>query len=148
MFDTPFDFFALVIAIVAFIFARKAFNQSTALRARLDAIYSDDLHYVHSSGKNDTKTSQIQGITTGNNRYESFDHKDRVFTSAAPGIATCGATDATREGTTSSRGCRGAAAAAACSSAGTWIRCPSAANHGGAARGRAPSAPAAVPGSR
>src|SRR3954470_13670358 len=55
-------------------------------RARLDAIYSDDLHYVHSNGKNDTKASQIQGITTGNNRYESFDHKDRVFTPAAPGI--------------------------------------------------------------
>src|SRR4051794_17147929 len=33
-----FEFFALVIAIVAFIFARKAFNQVDALRARLDAI--------------------------------------------------------------------------------------------------------------
>src|SRR6266404_1264885 len=40
MFDSPFDFFALVIAIVAFIFARKAFNQVAALRARLDAIES------------------------------------------------------------------------------------------------------------
>ncbi|WP_375412499.1 DUF2339 domain-containing protein [uncultured Bradyrhizobium sp.] len=33
-----FEFFALVIAIVAFIFARKAFNQVDALRDRLDAI--------------------------------------------------------------------------------------------------------------
>jgi uncharacterized membrane protein len=33
-----FDFFALVIAIVAFIFSRKAFNQAAQLRARLDAI--------------------------------------------------------------------------------------------------------------
>ncbi|MEA2899559.1 MAG: hypothetical protein QOJ84_5174, partial [Bradyrhizobium sp.] len=33
-----FEFFALVIAIVAFIFARKAFNQLDVLRARLDAI--------------------------------------------------------------------------------------------------------------
>jgi uncharacterized membrane protein len=33
-----FEFFALVIAIVAFIFARKAFNQVDALRARLEAI--------------------------------------------------------------------------------------------------------------
>src|SRR5436309_9336075 len=33
-----FDFFAIVIAIVAFIFARKAFNQLDAVRARLDAI--------------------------------------------------------------------------------------------------------------
>ena len=38
MFDTPFDFFSLVIAIVAFIFARKAFNQVAELRARLDAL--------------------------------------------------------------------------------------------------------------
>ena len=33
-----FDFFSLVIAIVALIFARKAFNQVAALRARLDAM--------------------------------------------------------------------------------------------------------------
>src|SRR4051812_17631563 len=33
-----FDFFALVVALVAFIFARKAFNQLDAVRARLDAI--------------------------------------------------------------------------------------------------------------
>jgi uncharacterized membrane protein len=38
MFDSPYDFFSLVIAIVAFIFARKAFNQTAMLRARLDAI--------------------------------------------------------------------------------------------------------------
>jgi uncharacterized membrane protein len=38
MFDSPFDFFSLVIAIVAFIFARKALNQAVALRARLEAI--------------------------------------------------------------------------------------------------------------
>src|SRR3954453_15551261 len=33
-----FEFFALVIAIVAFVFARKALNQVDALRARLDAL--------------------------------------------------------------------------------------------------------------
>ncbi|MEA2886308.1 MAG: hypothetical protein QOD11_668 [Bradyrhizobium sp.] len=33
-----FEFFALVIAIVAFVFARKAFNQIDALRTRLDAL--------------------------------------------------------------------------------------------------------------
>ena len=38
MFDSPFDFFALVIAIVAFIFARKAMNQVAALRAQLDVM--------------------------------------------------------------------------------------------------------------
>ena len=36
MFDLPFDFFSLVIAIVALIIARKAFNQVAVLRMRLD----------------------------------------------------------------------------------------------------------------
>jgi uncharacterized membrane protein len=36
MFDSLADFFAFAIAIAAFIFARKAFNQTAALRARLD----------------------------------------------------------------------------------------------------------------
>src|SRR5690348_11700262 len=36
MFDNPFDFLAIVIAIAAFIFARKAMNQAAALRERLD----------------------------------------------------------------------------------------------------------------
>ena len=40
MFDSPFDFLSLVIAIAAFIFARKAFNQTAALRARLDLMES------------------------------------------------------------------------------------------------------------
>jgi uncharacterized membrane protein len=43
MFDSPFDFFSLLIAIVAFIFARKAFNQAAMLRARLDAIEASGL---------------------------------------------------------------------------------------------------------
>jgi uncharacterized membrane protein len=38
MFDSPFDFFSLVIAIVALIFARKAFNQVALLRTKLDAL--------------------------------------------------------------------------------------------------------------
>jgi uncharacterized membrane protein len=38
MFDSPFDFFAIVIAIVAFIVARKAMNQVAALRAQLESM--------------------------------------------------------------------------------------------------------------
>ena len=38
MFDSPFDFLPLVIAIAAFIFARKAFNEAGVLRARLDVL--------------------------------------------------------------------------------------------------------------
>jgi uncharacterized membrane protein len=43
MFDLPFDFFSLLTAIVAFIFARKAFNQAAELRARLDAMEATGL---------------------------------------------------------------------------------------------------------
>ena len=53
---------------------------------RLDAIYSADLNYTHSSGKFDTKASQIKGVTTGGSRYEKFDHQERTFIPAAPGI--------------------------------------------------------------
>jgi uncharacterized membrane protein len=38
MLDMPFDFFSLVIALVALILAFKAFNQAAALRARLDVM--------------------------------------------------------------------------------------------------------------
>ena len=38
MFDSPFDFLPLAIAIVAFIMARRAMNQAAALRMRLEAI--------------------------------------------------------------------------------------------------------------
>jgi hypothetical protein len=38
MFVSPFGFFTVLIAVVAFILARKAFNQTATLRARLDAI--------------------------------------------------------------------------------------------------------------
>lgn len=55
-------------------------------RARLNAIYSDALHYAHSSGKVDTKASQIRGITTGGNKYERFEHKERTFIPAGPGV--------------------------------------------------------------
>ncbi|MDO8540853.1 MAG: nuclear transport factor 2 family protein [Opitutaceae bacterium] len=55
-------------------------------RSRLEAIYSDDLNYAHSSGKVDTKSSQIQGITAGGNRYEKFEYKERTFVPAGPGV--------------------------------------------------------------
>lgn len=60
---------------------------TAASRERLEAIYSDDLHYAHSSGKVDTKASQIQGILSGASSYQSFEHKERTFVPAAPGIA-------------------------------------------------------------
>lgn len=38
MFDSPFDFLAIAIAVVAFVSARKAMNDSAALRTRIDAL--------------------------------------------------------------------------------------------------------------
>ena len=57
-----------------------------ANRAGLEASYSNDLHYVHSSGKIDNKASQIEGILTSPSSYDRFEYKDRSFFPAAPGI--------------------------------------------------------------
>jgi hypothetical protein len=56
-------------------------------RARLEAIYSDSLHYAHSSGRVDTTTSQIQGKLTSGNTYEAFEYKERTIIPAGPGVA-------------------------------------------------------------
>jgi hypothetical protein len=57
-----------------------------ANRAGLEAAYSNDLHYVHSSGKIDNKASQIEGILKSPSSYDRFEYKDRTFFPAAPGI--------------------------------------------------------------
>ena len=49
MFDSPFDLLPLVIAIAAFLFARKAFNQANVLRARLDMLEAKALTAAASS---------------------------------------------------------------------------------------------------
>lgn len=55
-------------------------------RARLGAVYSDELRYCHSNGRVDTKASQIEGLVAGPNRYEAFEYKDRAFKPIAPGV--------------------------------------------------------------
>jgi len=55
-------------------------------RARLEAIFSDELRYGHSSGHVDTKTSYIKALTTHSTVYETYDYKERAFLSAAPKI--------------------------------------------------------------
>ncbi len=55
---------------------------------RLGAILSDDLHYAHSSGKVDTKTSLIASLSARTSVYESFDYKERKFTLIGAGLAT------------------------------------------------------------
>ena len=49
----------------------------------LKAIYSDDMYYAHSSGKLDSKSSQLEGIVTGLYKYTKFDYQQRIFTPIA-----------------------------------------------------------------
>lgn len=56
-------------------------------RARLEAIFSDDLRYAHSSGHVDTKVSYMEALVSHSTVYESFDYQNRTFLPAAPGIA-------------------------------------------------------------
>ncbi len=55
-------------------------------RSRLEAIFSDELRYGHSSGKVDTKTSYIASLVSHQTVYESFEYRERTFLPAAPGI--------------------------------------------------------------
>ncbi len=54
--------------------------------ARLDAIFSDELRYAHSSGKVDTKTSYMKSLVSRSTVYESFDYQGRNFKVAGPGV--------------------------------------------------------------
>jgi ketosteroid isomerase-like protein len=55
-------------------------------RARLTAIFSDGLHYAHSSGKIDTKASYTETLVTHATVYDTYDYITRDFVPAAPGI--------------------------------------------------------------
>ena len=54
--------------------------------ARLAAIYSDDLRYVHSSGKIDNKAEHADGLAKRTSVYERFDYQTREFRQAAPSV--------------------------------------------------------------
>lgn len=54
--------------------------------ARLAAFYSDELRYVHSSGKTDDKAAHLAGIAKRENAYEKFDYAIRDFRSIGPGV--------------------------------------------------------------
>lgn len=54
--------------------------------ARLDAIFSDQLHYAHSNGVIDTKASYVDSLVSGRSDYVSFEHLRREFVPAGPGI--------------------------------------------------------------
>lgn len=55
-------------------------------RARLEAIFSNELRYSHSSGKVDTKTSLVESLSSRHTVYESFEYKERTFSPVAPGV--------------------------------------------------------------
>ncbi|QIF02718.1 nuclear transport factor 2 family protein [Roseimicrobium sp. ORNL1] len=62
-----------------------AFKKPTA--EKLGEIFSDELHYAHSTGAVDTKASFIPVLTSGKTRYLGIDYEKREFTFPAPGIA-------------------------------------------------------------
>jgi hypothetical protein len=55
-------------------------------RARLEAIFSDELHYAHSNTRIDTKASFVAALASRKTVYESFEHQERTFVPAGPGI--------------------------------------------------------------
>jgi len=54
--------------------------------ARLTAIFSDELHYAHSSGHVDNKASYTKALVSRSTVYETYDYQERNFLPAAPGI--------------------------------------------------------------
>ncbi len=65
-----FEFFALAVAVVALIVARKAFNQAAVLRARLDAIEAAGLQ-----------------ARPACHRSAAHDERDEALPASSPGIA-------------------------------------------------------------
>lgn len=55
-------------------------------KARLDAIFSDQLNYAHSNGVIDTKASYMDTLVSGRTDYVSFEHLTREFIPVGPGI--------------------------------------------------------------
>lgn len=66
--------------------ARVAAMQSGD-RDKLDAIFSDELRYAHSTGVVDTKASFIDILGAGKTKYLVYDYEEQNFTFPAPGIA-------------------------------------------------------------
>lgn len=54
--------------------------------AKLAAVFSDDLLYVHSSGTADTKSSFIAALTSGKSKYNSVTYEQREFRELVPGL--------------------------------------------------------------
>jgi Domain of unknown function (DUF4440) len=56
-------------------------------RSKLEACFSDELRYAHSSGVVDSKGSFIDILVAGKTKYVGYEYQERNFTFPAPGIA-------------------------------------------------------------
>jgi hypothetical protein len=54
--------------------------------AKLAATFSDELLYVHSNGKSDTKASLSTAISSGKSVYRSIAYEQREFREVSPGL--------------------------------------------------------------
>lgn len=59
----------------------------SADREKLGAIFSEELHYAHSTGAVDAKASLIALLTSGKTKYTVIDYDKRDFSFPAPGFA-------------------------------------------------------------
>ncbi len=68
-------------AIAALTAADDARVQATthADKAGLDAVFSDELRYAHSSGVVDTKASYMDSMLSGKLKYKTFEYEERNF---------------------------------------------------------------------
>jgi len=55
-------------------------------RNGLDAIFSDDLYFVHANGRRDTKAGYIEALATRQTVFTKYTYQDRDFRQLAPGI--------------------------------------------------------------
>lgn len=54
--------------------------------AKIDATFSNDLLYVHSSGSSDTKASMKEALTSGKSKYNAINYETREFREVVPGL--------------------------------------------------------------
>jgi predicted neuraminidase len=73
-------------AVIAADEARVAAFKAPAAE-KLSAILADDLHYAHSTGVVDTKSSLIDALLAGKTKYTNFDYAQREFSFPAPNIS-------------------------------------------------------------
>lgn len=76
----------LVAAVQAADDARVA-AMRTPTKEKLEAIFSDELHYAHSSGAIDTKKSFIEVLSSGKTKYLDMSYEKRDFSFPAASVA-------------------------------------------------------------